>query len=711
MDFSACRCIVKQDHEIQEKSLMGICRLIFFAAVAVMLFFTGCLSGNQPQTVISGGVIDLEEHTITFSPLFSSGAVLQRDIPIPVWGKASPRARIRCTLNGTSRITVADMQGYFRLYLPPQSAASGLALVAEDLTNNVKTVSENIAVGEVYLVAGQSNMEYEAKFTPTWKNKDFQHSNDPDMRFFRIPVNKYPGPQSSLSGSWKSDSPQNSGKFSAIGYFFAREMREKFDRKVPVGIIGAYLGGMGAETFTSREALLRNPDFAAEVKVVDLDNYDEKYFQDLPLDQDLPNSNKRLMATIRNGFPADKFPAQLGLKQNWHLPEFDDNAWEEIVLPDSWTVAGYNHAGVFWFRKAVDIPEKMTGKELTLAIGEADKCDETYFNGTLVGTTGDYREFKDFMTKRTYKVPAHLVKAGRNVIAVRVSSAASIATDGGLTGPEKFMKLTAEKSEIPLAGKWKMKMEHNFGTWGMEFMRTMGPGAPTTLHTLYDNMIHPLIPFAMRGVVWYQGEANAICMADTYQRLLLTMIDDWRFRWGQEKLDFIIIQLPGYQPASDYQQHSQWAKLREAQRLAALESNSSLIVTLPYGDEYNIHPGNKAPVASLAAAAAWENLHNSKSWQPPMPQNCFRSGSTLTVVFDREITADTPVKTLFAAGKDKVFYPAAAEINGNKLIITSSKVTEPLFVRYAWSNNPHAANLYSAKGNYQVPPFEIKASN
>lgn len=662
----------------------------------------GCAVGSRSEIVKDRP----SDAVLRFAPLFQSGAVLQRDMPLPVWGRATPGSRVRCRLGSDSAVTVTDGFGNFRLWLPPQSAGTGKELILEELASGRRAVSENIAVGEVYLASGQSNMEF-----PLCRALDGEAAKtypaDPELRMFVVPVTTLPGPQPEARGEWRTATAENAANFSAVGYHFGRTLRRELG--VPVGVIGAYLGGMGAETFVSREALLANPDFSADAVKYDVAEFSEDHYRDLPPDRAVPSGgDAAIFARLDALFPGE--PEVIGEKQGWHRPDFDDAAWREMDLPDSWTLAGYNHAGVFWFRKQVDIPAEWAGRDLTLGIGAADKSDETFFNGEKVGQTGHFRRFAHWNTPRTYRIPGRLVKPGRNLIAVRVASAASICADGGLIGPAEAMKLECGSAAISLTGKWKLCMEHNFGTIGMEFMRMLGPGAPASLHMLYDNMIHPLIPAALRGVVWYQGEANAICMADSYERLLLTLIDDWRFRWGRKDLNFIIIQLPGYQSVRDYDEHSQWAKLREAQRRAALTSGSDLVVTLEYGDVNELHPLNKKPVGERAGLAAARRIAGRPAYRAPAPVKCRREGRALIVEFDAPVIllrGEKP-ETLVIAGADGAFYPAAAEIvaGGRAIRLASAAVPAPVRVRYAWSNNPAAANL-GGSGNLPVSPFAL----
>ncbi|MBR2344154.1 MAG: hypothetical protein IKA71_00010 [Lentisphaeria bacterium] len=674
--------------------------LFLLSAGVVIMLSLGCAVKDAASNTTA------ENQNLRFGALFQSGAVLQRDIPLPVWGKAVPGSRVRCSLDNDSAVTFADCEGNFKLYLPPQKAGYNKKLVLEDIASGHKIVSENIAIGEVYLAAGQSNMEFPVQRTIDAETTAKIPADD-NIRFFRIQVTKYPLCQPEVRGSWQSDSPETRANFSGVGYHFARTLKEKLN--VPVGVIGAYLGGMNAETFISREALLSNPDFAEQTARYDLLAFSEENYRNIPENQELPDHGARIYDGIDALFPEE--PEKTGEKLMWHTPGFDDSAWESMELPDSWTQAGYNHAGVFWFRKTVDIPEAWAGRDLTLGIGAADKCDETFFNGKKVGATGDFRRFENWNVPRVYTIPGKSVKAGRALIAVRVASAASICADGGLIGPAAEMKLACGQESISLTGAWKLKKEHDFGTAGMTFMSTIGPGYAGSLHMLYDNMIHPLIPFAMRGVLWYQGEANAICMAGTYKNLLLTLINDWRSRWGQKQLDFIIIQLPGFQTIRPYGKHSQWARLREAQRLSANASGSDLVVTLKYGDVDDIHPRNKKPVGEASALAAAARINGNAPYQAPEAQSCRPEKNTLLINFNAPISTDnsqTPA-ALVIAGSDGIFYPAQAEIcNNTTLKLSAPEVSMPVKVRYAWSDNPLMANLCGSNG-LPVSPFEISA--
>jgi sialate O-acetylesterase len=405
-------------------------------------------------------------------------------------------------------------------------------------------------------------------------------------------------------------------------------------------------------------------------------------------------------------------PENAGACDGWQKPEYDDSNWKSMTLPDSWTLAGYNHAGIFWYRLNIDLPKSWDGKDLELGLGAADKSDITYFNGEQIGATGDDALDLCYWDKpRKYVVPGKWVRAGKNVIAVRVSSAVSICTDGGLTGPAEAMYVALKdqpKSAISLATDWRMKMEHNFGIEGADKMRLLGPGEAHSLHILFDNMISPLIPYAVRGAVWYQGEANAICTVGRYRDLLKTLIRDWQRQWGEYEMKFLVVQLPGYATPRLYSERSTWALLREAQMQATAETGQPpAICTIDCGDVTNLHPLNKELVGRRLAMS-------SAGKYGPTFKTMMLEKSSLRLEFSTYGSAlqvrGTKLDGFVVAGEDGVFHPAEAKvISENTVLVSCPQVKKPVAVRYAWSNNPSMANLINSEG-YPALPFRTTLS-
>lgn len=628
--------------------------------------------------------------------LFSDHAVLQRGKTIPVWGWTAPDSKVQVTFGDLRMMSVSSPEGNFSLRLPPLPEGGPYELTVENLSTGKKMVCRDIFIGEVYLVSGQSNMEFSLSGSVSYeKTREEGKIRNRALRLFKVPVETYPGQRKNIPESWTVADDETAARFSAVGFYFGARLQEKTG--LAIGIIQSTCGGTGAESWSSREALLQNPDW--KDKVLEYDFLDTTpIFETLLPGTLLPAPGTAIMKGIAERFPAP--PPNLGFDQGYADPELDDRAWDSLELPDSWTSAGFNHAGVFWFRKTVELPEHLAGKELVLSLGMVDKGDITYFNGEKIGATGDGIDMNFWNAQREYKVPARLVRAGKNLIAVRAASMVSIVMDGGLLGPAEKMKLSGENFSLSLTGPWRMKMELNCGTEGAEFMHLCGPGESHTQHILFDNMISPLIPYALRGILWYQGEANAICQASQYRTLLSNMIRDWRFRWGQPSLDFIIIQLPGFLPPRSFCLHSQWALLREAQLQVALENGIPPVVTLDWSDDIDLHPRNKKPVGERAASFAAALIFGKNIPASPIVKEVIANGSALQVRFDTGSPLEldpSPRGWMLADAAGKIVEAVPKLIPPDAVEISDERIRIPQTLYYAWGNHP-IVSLRNAEG-------------
>ena len=442
---------------------------------------------------------------IVLDPPFQDGMVIQREQTIPVRGQAAPESLVEITLGKVSGQSVSAPDGRFTVRLPAQAAAENLELLVRCGKDTLRL--QNVAVGDVYLVSGQSNMEFQLKDSKPGMDK-LTADDYRGLRYFKVKLGVYYGEQRSVGGQWQSLTPENSGEISGVGFFFGRAIRRATG--VPVGLIDASRGGTNIEAWISRESLLAHPVYRDEVR-----RYDALVSKPEVAAENgkLPKSLSKLNSGIMGLFPTD--PDDAAVAGDFAKCGFDDRAWGSMYIPDSWTQAGHNHAGIFWYRREVELPAELAGKELELHLGAVDKADRVYFNGTLIGQTGESRDLGKWNSLRVYKVPGELVRAGKNLLSVRAASMVSICHDGGLIGPEEEMYLVPKSGgeRLPLAGLWRFRETYDAGTEGMTFMRTSGPGGSCSLHILYDNMILPLKGFPLRGVLWYQGECNAICMA------------------------------------------------------------------------------------------------------------------------------------------------------------------------------------------------------
>ncbi len=653
--------------------------------------------------LLQAAAADRGDKRLNPAPLFREHAVLQRDIPIPVWGAAAPNHQIRCTLGTVQGMTVSNDDGRFFLRLPPLPAGGPWTLRFEDVQSGESIEFQDVWTGEVYLVSGQSNMALPLRDLDGFAEWQAEgRLNNPEVRYFKVPLKAMPTPAQTAAGSWQLATEKTTGKFSGIGFLFAEKTAR--ETGVKVGIIEASRGGTGIECWMSREALVRIPFRREKLLKYDVDAYRPEHYAELPPTQILPAPDELIFKNIARLFPAP--PPNEGLKRGYAEVDFDDSGWERMELPDSWTVSGYNHAGVFWFRLAVDLPEAADGKEYLLSLGAVDKGDITYFNGVEVGRTGDGIDMNPWATPRTYRVTG---KAGRNIIAVRAASLVSIAMDGGLVGPAGQLFLRGGNVDISLATTWRFKMEYDAGTLGSDFMPLCGPGEPHSMHILFDNMIAPLVPYALRGVLWYQGECNAIAQAGAYGEMLKGLISDWRYRWGQADLHFLVVQLPGYQAKRLVSPFSQWAVLREAQG----QCGEPVIVSCDTGDENDLHPRDKELIAGRASAVAVALLRKQEPPRSPRMKSVKAVDGKLRVEFD---TAGSSLRFQgepdgFAVGEDdkELRRAKVSIIAPDTLEIAHPEGKEPRLLYYGWSNFP-TGNLYNS-ANLPAMPFRWKQSN
>lgn len=619
--------------------------------------------------------------------IFSDHAVFQRGKTIPVWGWTEPLVLVTATLGPVAARTRSGADGRFLLRLPALPAGGPYELT---VTRGDETVTvRDILIGEVWIASGQSNMQWEMHQCDD--PEAIEAATQSQIRMVTIPRNARVGRQSDVDAAWQVASPESAANFSAVGYHFADKLHGALN--IPVGIISSNWGGTFIETWTSREALVRNP--ATQVWT---ENYEATLFA--PDFWDNPVMNLALLC------PAD--PGNQGLAQGWASVDCPDQGWETMELPCSWQSAGHNVSGVFWFRLAIDVPADWAGQDLELKIGAVDKTDITYFNGEQVGATGSGLDVSVWNVARSYSVAGALVKPGRNVIAVR---AYSFAHAGGLIGPKGQMTLSradGNGTAIPLAGAWRYFIEHDFGLVQSP-VSPMGPDCPNSPYMLYDNMIHPLLPYAIGGAIWYQGESN-VEKAGHYRDMLTTMIRDWRRAWGQGDFPFLMVQLANHMKSENYQENSGWARLREAQFQTLAEPETGMAVTIDIGEALDIHPTNKRDVGHRLAQWALVK-HFGREGVPggPLYAGMSIEGNRIRLQFDYVgdglVSRDGKALSHFViAGLDKRFHAAEAVIDGKTLVVSSADVTEPVAVRYAWADNPEGCNLFNQNG-YPASPF------
>jgi len=620
--------------------------------------------------------------------IFQDHMVLQRDKPVPIWGTALPGEPVTVRFAGRTQTAVSDAQGKWMVRLPAMRANPKPA----DLKVNDVTVKD-VLVGDVWLAAGQSNMEMGIGVCNV--PDDIARAEFPGIRLFTVPRDIADRPRENFAANvpWKRCSPESLveggwGGFSAAGFFFGRMLHERL--KIPIGIVNMNWGGTAAEPWTSVEALQTVPVLQPAL---------EKSLARLQSARDNAAAN----AAARQAWWNAKDPAAA----QWADPAFDDTAWQRVSLPAEFSQMGLGKFdGIAWFRRSFEVPAGWAGKDLELSLGPIDDCDITYVNGEKVGE-GLHR-FLD----RHYLVPAGVLRPGLNVIAIRTIDTGGF---GGVYGLPRQLTLKpagdAGANVVSLAGQWRYKLGAPLAE-----LRPLPPGMPREPNesgTLYNAMVAPIVPLAIRGTIWYQGESNA-GRAGQYRELLAAMIQDWRVRFGQPDFPFLIVQLANYSKPVAKPGESNWAELREAQsQVAETVPHTGMAVAIDIGEAADIHPKNKKEAGRRLALVALAKVYGKRlEYSGPVFQSIRVEGSAIRVRFSHNagglVAKGGPLRQFAIAGSDGKFVWADARIERDTVVVSSSGVPHPAAVRYGWAHNPEGANLYN-KAGLPASPFRASA--
>lgn len=612
-------------------------------------------------------------------PLFSRNAVLQRDVMVPVWGWGKPGTAISIHFAGQQKEATVGNDGKWKTSLDPMPAnAVGQTLEVKSEEGNREARIEDVLIGDVWICSGQSNMEMGMEAcgeTDAIAKADF-----PKIRLLTVPRNIAFSPAETMEAAWYPCSPDNLrkgfwGGFSAAAYFFGKELHR--ETGVPIGLIHSSWGGSPCEAWMSREAL--EPFGFYQKELADVSR----------------------VASLPGPAPLDAFMDQWYLEKDpgtqggWFRPETDVSSWKTARMPATWNEAGLpGHEGITWLRTTFEIPASWEGKDLALSLGAIADVDTTWINRKTVGRCDSYD------VERTYTVPAGLLRSGNNVLTMRVMNAGG----GGFTAkPDAFHIRLPGGNDAPvsLAGPWSIRASATRAQTGAALA-----GHPGTPSVLYNGMIAPLLPYALRGAIWYQGEANT-ADAGRYRSLLPAMIREWRTRFACGDFPFHIVSLANYQPP-DGGIHD-WPGLREAQAFTAQQvPQCGLAVTIDIGDAKDIHPKNKREVGRrLALSALARTYGRDIAGSGPWYQSMENAAAGIRLEFKHAeggLLAKGGTPTGFTiAGEDRKFVEATAAIDGASVVVSSPSVKHPVAVRYAWAANP-ICNLYN-KSMLPAVPF------
>jgi sialate O-acetylesterase len=649
---------------------------------------------------------------ITISSLFADHMVLQRQKEVPVWGWAAPATIIKISASwGESSLAKADTSGRWLTKIQTPKAGGPYVLNVISGSDTVKTIND-IMIGEVWLASGQSNMEMPVKGlgedTPIENSvNEITNSENKNIRMFTVKKTiSYTSKQDCI-GEWKVANSKNTGDFSATAYFFAKNLNNEL--KIPIGIINASWGGTPIESWIAEEYIKTvngYKDVAGKINELKtnidvLSDYlkDTGYFPFSYITQ------------------SDAFTDTSFIDKRVKSTDFDDSEWHSIVLPDTWDNTELkNINGIVWFRKDFDIPENINPASLnSLFLGKIDEMDETYINGVKIGSN---LGISSWTKERAYNIDKTILHKGKNNITIKM-----INTYGGggfYTKKDIILSSNSQKEIINLSGKWKYKPVAYLYRFNSEIYlftdRSKYNGIPKydflaeerTATLLYNGMIAPIIPFYIKGAIWYQGESN-VGKAKQYDDLFPTLIRNWRAQWGEGDFPFYYVQIAPYSYVS-YGDNTIAAKLRFSQFKTLKEKNVGMVVTTDIGNINNIHPSNKQEVGKRLSLWALHNTYgfDSKVYSGPLYKSCEIISDKAIVSFTHTagglICKGNKLTNFEIAGTDSIFYDATAKIDKNKVIVYSKNVRNPKFVRFGWKNAAEP-NLFNAYG-LPASPFK-----
>jgi sialate O-acetylesterase len=599
--------------------------------------------------------------------------VLQRDAPITIYGWADAGKTVKISFNNKNVVTKANANGEWTIDFKAQKAGGPYKMTIAE--NNIITF-EDIYIGDVWFCSGQSNMAWKLEDALNGK-EELSKANHEKIKLLQVSRTMAGTPQKDIEkGQWESCTPENAKGFSALAYFFGRELFDKYN--VPIGLINSSWGGTNIEAWMGEEVMGKHE--SAKKVIAEMKNLN---FQEV-----IKNYNKDFKNWEDK---ADKL--DVGLQERWFDNSYDTSSWKTINLPIFWGTAKITPSdGIVWVSRTFELSQKdLLEKELLLSIGRVDNEDVTYINGKIVGES----KIKDL--DRFYKISNTMFTVGKNTITIRVKNNGDI---GGFRSAKEALYLQTALQKISLAGDWK----YEIGTKNIEEVpvRQHPTKYPTSL---YNGMVAPFIGIKIKGVLWYQAEANSKNAVE-YADLFKDMITDWRNKWNSD-FTFIFAQLPNYAD-----QNNRWVTLRESQAKALELKNTGMAVLIDVGADDNIHPIHKQVVGSRMATIAGNLAYGKKelTTSAPIFEKHKTEGNTIVVTFKNgTFAAETPksgINGFMIAGNDNKFYPANASLQNDMKTIKlgSDKVSEPKEVRYLWEDAPGKVMFYNKDG-LVTPPF------
>lgn len=608
--------------------------------------------------------------------------VLQREVEIPIWGKAAAGEKITVTIDSVSVFSTAENNGNWKLHLPKFNAGGPYNLIVKGKKDSI--VFKNVLVGDVWFASGQSNMEHPMngwEWIPYSAVDNFEEeikdSEYPQIRLFTVP--KFPAPLKQddlVNVKWEIAGPESVAGFSSTAWFFSKELYQKL--KVPIGIIHSSWGGTGIRTWMSRQSLEQFKDSVTISPIpdkFDINKWSEKVAESI-------EKNKQRRNQISNPKP--------GLFEEIAVSGYDDSNWQPVDLLDE----NNNFGNILWLRKKIFLSQKLYVEPLKLSMGFLNRQSHVFFNGIKIG-------YFLYPIPAQIEIPPELIKNGENILTVRIAQPWG---ESQILGDKKqfFISNPEGTFYLPLSDKWRANDQ-------------LEPAiqASKTYHNnsafLFNGIVAPVVPYGLKGFIWYQGESDT-GRPYLYEKMFQELILDWRKLWGKDDLTFLFVQLSNIQLSHEFEKDNySWCLLREAQQKALSLPHTGMVVSMDIGDPYDVHPKNKQDFGHRLALQAFNVAYDEPVIADgPSYQSYKIKGDTVIIIFqvksnplkhiDHEYPCDYEI-----AGKEGVFHLAEAYLKNNEIHLISPEVKEPVAVRYAWKNNP-APCLFN-KAGLPLAPF------
>lgn len=555
--------------------------------------------------------------------------------------------------------------------------------------NSVDTIKlVEVLIGDVYLCSGQSNMDMPLKDVNNALS-EIANSKDPLIRYLRVNMASSETPADNIEGfNWRFCSPETVENFSAVGYFFAKNLRKH--TQIPIGIINASFGGTKIEGWMSKESLVSITKDSMNMEKIKEDNLK-------PIIRTVDRLKRKL---------GDHFIEILqdSVQKVSESLVIEDKSWLNMEVPGYWETKGYNgFDGIFWYRKIVNINEPLLQDTISLHLGAIDDTDVCWLNGIKIGET------KIKNKQRIYRFHKNVLEKGDNVILVRIKD---IAGRGGFGGERDSMYLTLDDRKVALGGNW----QYQVGTFNNSQIIESVNSPKRLPYVLFNAMINPLVGLSLKGMLWYQGEGNTGGRSVvSYEKNFKTLITDWRSRWKKPDLPFFYVQIANYSIPDSITSKSNWALIREAQLSALQLPNTGMAVAIDIGSQKQLHPRRKKQVGNRLSLIARNKIYGETSivYSGPIYKeyklidgkvliSFNHTGSGLIIKKGQEKLGGFAI-----AGEDGNFVQASATITDDKILVWNELVKKPVYIRYAWADNPVLANLYNKEG-LPASPFRIK---